>query len=575
MGRWLHRKLEGYRLPRRLAGTQGEDGIVPTRLTPIFRDRDELPAAGDLSEKVRAALAASRNLIVLCSPHSAASPWVGKEIATFRELHPDRPIFTAIVDGEPGQCFSPALLEKGVEPLAADLRKEGDGRRLGLLKLVAGLAGTGLDALVQRDAARRIRRVTYVTAAAVAAMVAMALLTAFALNARAEAQRQRQEAEGMVEFMLTDLRDRLKGVNSLRVMTAVNQRALQYYQKQDLEGLPPESLERRARILHAMGEDDEKRGLVLRALAQFEEAKRTTGALLAEKPDDPQRIYDHSQSEYWVGLIAWRTRRIDSAQAAFSRYAELALRLNAIDPTNIDWLLEAGYARSNLGTLLLQERADADAAENLFRQALRIFQTALGRKPGDTGILWDLADGHAWLADAYRAQAKYPEALAERRRQAEILRRLSDQDPENAKYARGRATNALGTAQIELDSGRFEQARRRLEAAHRQGGDLAARDPENTELQLQKVATGLFLAEAIMKQRGSAARRDRQVSALLGDCSAPAVRGDKELGTFCSILNGRLKREEGGRPSGPPPARSGKLSQRWAIDFAAEQAETF
>ncbi|HEX8238423.1 MAG TPA: toll/interleukin-1 receptor domain-containing protein, partial [Allosphingosinicella sp.] len=102
-GRWLHRKLEGYRLPRRLAGTQGEDGEVPARLTPIFRDRDELPAAGDLSERVRAALAVSRNLIVLCSPHSAASPWVAKEIATFRELHPGRPIFTAIVEGEPGQ----------------------------------------------------------------------------------------------------------------------------------------------------------------------------------------------------------------------------------------------------------------------------------------------------------------------------------------------------------------------------------------------------------------------------------------------------------------------------------------
>ena len=63
VGRWLHRKLEGYRLPKRLAGTQGEDGEVPARLTPIFRDRDELPAAGDLSERVRAALAVSRNLI--------------------------------------------------------------------------------------------------------------------------------------------------------------------------------------------------------------------------------------------------------------------------------------------------------------------------------------------------------------------------------------------------------------------------------------------------------------------------------------------------------------------------------
>ncbi|MDB5722242.1 MAG: toll/interleukin receptor protein, partial [Alphaproteobacteria bacterium] len=71
-GRWLHRRLEGYRLPRRLAGSHGERGLVPARLTPIFRDREELPAAGDLSERVRAALAVSGSLIVVCSPNAAA-----------------------------------------------------------------------------------------------------------------------------------------------------------------------------------------------------------------------------------------------------------------------------------------------------------------------------------------------------------------------------------------------------------------------------------------------------------------------------------------------------------------------
>src|SRR5688572_19879526 len=94
--RWLHRKLETYRIPRRLVGTEGDRGTVPARLTPIFRDREELPAAGDLSEKVRAALAASDNLIILCSPNSAASPWVAKEISAFRGLHPGKPVFAAI-----------------------------------------------------------------------------------------------------------------------------------------------------------------------------------------------------------------------------------------------------------------------------------------------------------------------------------------------------------------------------------------------------------------------------------------------------------------------------------------------
>lgn len=572
VGRWLHRKLEGYRLPKRLAGTQGEDGEVPSRLTPIFRDRDELPAAGDLSERVRAALAVSKNLIVVCSPSSAASPWVAREIATFRELHPDRPIFTAIVEGEPDQCFSPALLEGGAEPLAADLRKEGDGRRLGLLKLVAGLAGVALDSLVQRDAQRRMHRVMAVTAAAVMAMLIMALLTVFALNARAEAERQRAEAEGLVEFMLTDLRDRLNGVNRLDILTAVNQRALDYYQKQNLAGLPPKSLETRARILHLMGEDDEKRDELPRALTQFQEARRTTGALLQAEPGDPDRIFAHSQSEYYVGLIAWRTGNLDSAQAAFEGYSSLARKLVAIDASNPDWIMEAGYADSNLGTLLLRDRGDAVGAERRFKASLGHFLAASRRKPKDPDILYDIQDAHGWIADCYRSQRKATAAFAERTRQGDILRRLLDQDPRNARYMRGQLGNALGLAQAELDLGRLGDAERRLDATYAKASVVAEEDPENQGLEKQRIATGLFLAKTLLKKGGAGqtGARDR-AGRLLRDCSSAPAKSDAEIAEFCTILAAKHAR----RAPPPSPAGSGpasRLSPRWGIDFVAERA---
>ena len=59
-----------------------------------------LPAATDLSETVREALARSGALIILCSPAAAASLWVAEEIQTLRALHPDRPILAAVLDGD-------------------------------------------------------------------------------------------------------------------------------------------------------------------------------------------------------------------------------------------------------------------------------------------------------------------------------------------------------------------------------------------------------------------------------------------------------------------------------------------
>ena len=73
-GIWLHRALEGYRVPRNLVGRQTAKTLIPRRLTPIFRDRDELPTATDLGAVVSEALRRSDSLIVICSPGRCALP---------------------------------------------------------------------------------------------------------------------------------------------------------------------------------------------------------------------------------------------------------------------------------------------------------------------------------------------------------------------------------------------------------------------------------------------------------------------------------------------------------------------
>jgi hypothetical protein len=483
--RWLHRRLESYRIPRRLTGQEPGGPAVPDRLTPIFRDREELAAGHDLSEGVRAALARSDALIVLCSPDSAASIWVGREITAFRELNPGKPVFAAIVRGDPAECF-PRYLREGAdgtlfEPLAADLRPEGDGRRLGLLKLVAGLAGVGLDALVQRDAQRRIRRVMAVTLAAAVAVIAMAVLTAFALSARADAERQRKEAEGLVEFMLTDLRDRLKGVGRLDVLTAVNRRALDHYRQQNLATLPADSLERRARILHAMGEDDERRGNLDRALAQFREAGRTTAALLAASPDDPQTIFAHAQSEFWIGSVDYERGDFAKAKAGFERYKALADRLVAIEPANPAWLKEAGYAEGNLCSIALSAPIDAPAALKSCSAALGRMAAAARRSPDPSSLDVDIANRRAWLADAWYRNGRLDLAMVQRKRQEKLLADLVARDPRNMDLRDISVTNQMAIAGLQALSGQTAEARRRLISALALVDTMVRMDPANKQ----------------------------------------------------------------------------------------------
>ena len=51
--RWLHRALEGYRIPSRLVGRDSEFGPIPKKLFPVFRDRDELAGSSELGPELQ------------------------------------------------------------------------------------------------------------------------------------------------------------------------------------------------------------------------------------------------------------------------------------------------------------------------------------------------------------------------------------------------------------------------------------------------------------------------------------------------------------------------------------------
>ena len=102
----LHRRLETYAIPRALRGVNSDGSTIAKRLGAVFRDRDELAAAANLSRSIEEALDASSALIVVCSPAAVASLFVDAEIAYFRRNHPDRPTLAFIVDGDPAADVS-------------------------------------------------------------------------------------------------------------------------------------------------------------------------------------------------------------------------------------------------------------------------------------------------------------------------------------------------------------------------------------------------------------------------------------------------------------------------------------
>lgn len=492
----LQRKLEGYRLPRRLAGrVLPLPGQAEGRIGPVFRDRADMSAASDLSAAVREGLAASSALVVVASPDAAGSNWVAREIALFRELHPDAPILVALARGEPREALPEALRGGHVEPLCADFRKEGDGKRLAFLKIVAGLAGLPLDALVQRDAQRQMRRVTGVTLAAVLLLLVMALLLAMALRARSEAERRRVTADEMINKLLTEVRGEFEGTGNVKLMVAVNQLAMDYYGKQGgLPRLADASLEQRARLLHTLGQDDEKQDRLDSALAKFEEAHRTTAALLAKSPGHPDAIFVHGQSEYYLGLVARRRKDRAAASRYWQAYLRQAQALAKAEPGSVRSLLEQGYANGNLCDLNREDGFDLKSAERQCSASLRFEQAALAKS---SEILLALSNRYGATANTQVALKRYDDAVVSRRQEAQLLDALLGADPGNVEYALRRTWSDIGMANVWIETHRPADAVAILgQSLERQRRIFPARS-DDSRLVETRFRTHLFLARAL------------------------------------------------------------------------------
>jgi tetratricopeptide (TPR) repeat protein len=511
----LQRQLETYRLPRRLIGRETSEGPVPARVLPVFRDRDELHAGADLKSSVQDALSRSRWLIVVCTPDAARSPWVNREIIEFKRLRGERHVLALIVRGEPfasdlpgreaEECFPPALRRaltpEGVaegeplEPIAADMRKHGDGPQRAMLKLLAGMVGVSFDDLVRRDLQRRLRWMSALVGASVLGVMVFALMAVMAVRARNEAQLQRVQAEGLIEFMLGDLRKKLEPVGRLEVLDSVGEKALAYYGAQDADRLDATALGHRSRAMHLIGEIRDLRGNPAEAQAAFEQAASTTAQLLAKSPSDGQRIFDHAQSVYWVGYAAWKRADGKTAEAKFQEYLDLAQRLVKIDPTNLDWLTEMAYAHGNLGAVQLGTGRPSEALSS-FQAGGALLEQLASKRPE---LIFDVAHNLGWRANAYEMLGDYVQSLAQQQRKLKSFLAMPDAD-KNRAVQRGILISWHSISVAELALGHMDNAEADAKAAMQLAETLISVDPKNLRWRGDECLIRLRLVEISMAQ---------------------------------------------------------------------------
>lgn len=454
---WLHKALETYALPKRLVGQTTAAGVVPPRLAPIFRDRDELASATDLGRKVNEALGQSANLIVICSPRSAISRWVDEEVLAFKRLGRSERIFCLIVDGEPNaselpgradeECFVPALRYRlgsdgtlsraRTEPIAADARPDKDGKTNAKLKLIAGLLDLDYDALKQRELKRRYRRMAALATLALAVTATTTALAIAALIARhaavvasQAAERRQKQAEGLVNFMLGDLNDKLNDVHRLDIMQDVDDKAMAYFASLPTADVTDEALAQRVAALEKIGSVRMDQGHIPAALEAYRAASALAAELAQRSPGNDVHRVAYADSLKWVGQAYWYQGDTEHALQNF-RAASASLQMaHAGKPDDTDIAFKLAMAQVDTG-IALEKLGELAAAKTQYQAELDTLASLHARQPGKARWQWYL--GRAWgdLGKLAHEQGQFDQAITDYRTGQRILAALVARAPDN------------------------------------------------------------------------------------------------------------------------------------------------
>ena len=506
---WLHKALETYAIPKRLVGQNTAAGVIPKRLAPIFRDRDELASATDLGRKVNEALAQSENLIVICSPRSAASHWVNEEVLAFKRIGRSENIFCLIAEGEPNatalpgreteECFAQALrftvdadgklTDRPTEPIAADARPGKDGKTNAKLKLIAGMLDIGFDALKHRELQRRNRRMAALATLALIVMAVTTTLAIIAVIARHSAvvashaaERRQKQAEALVDFMLGDLNDKLAQVARQDIMEAVDNHAMDYFQSLPTTDVTDEALAQRAKTLEKIGVVRMNQGHLSAAMTSFQAASKLAAALAEAKPADTRRQLVYARILAYIGMTHWDQGQLDTAQQSFESAQTVLQRAMPNAANDLSLQFQLATVDNNIGHVL-EARGRLDEALAPYRSTLALSQKLVAARPDNTDWADQLGDAHNNLGKLALMRGDLATAVAEYTADDMIETTLAARDPrDNTKRDFMVKVRAI-LGRTQALAGNLETGMRDLQQAVEMSTQLTRVDPSNTDFQ--------------------------------------------------------------------------------------------
>ncbi len=297
---------------------------------------------------------------------------------------------------------------------------------------------------------------------------------------RTEAQRQREQAEALLTFMLGNFRDELKKLGKLSLLDSVGAQAMAYFAALDPQTLSDTALARQAKALYQIGETRIEQARYAEAEQAFSTSYQRSAALAARHPRDADMLFERAQAEYWIGFLARRRGDFTTAREWLTRYRDSGAALVGIEGKVFRAQRELTSGLHNLA-VLDYDRDDQASAQRGFMSEQIAINEMLVANPLDPALRGRVVDVASWLGRSTEANGRYREALDYFRLAKVEIDRLIAEEPTVARWKFRSADNRILSGYSHVALGEKSEALTLFTEAQHGFDSLSEQDPKNQQ----------------------------------------------------------------------------------------------
>ncbi|MGE3544316.1 MAG: protein kinase [Kofleriaceae bacterium] len=342
----------------------------------------------------------------------------------------------------------------------------------------------GVDRDTTRQPIRRwIRGHRAIVALAAGALIVLAVVVAFGLTRIVQEQhrieKNREDAEHLMGFMLGDLRAKLEPIGKLALLEDVARKAQKYYDERP-ELSAADDQRRRAETERQLGDVLLIKGDLTAAQAAYQRALAIGQAMLAAEPSSIAWQRDLARTHIDLGETAQRKGDRTTALSEYRASEPIIRGLVAMNPDDRELEAELGSLCDRIGVILLDQGARAQALTAL-REAHAISERLAAAEPTSAVRQRGLARSYARLGSLSTSQGEITSGLASLQAAENIQRKLVEVDPNNMGVQRELAITLGQLARALQDGGDGNRALAVLQESRAIRERLVAYDPTNRE----------------------------------------------------------------------------------------------